>query len=140
MEFKKDITSLESLPSVAKALLETFKDDRFFLFDSQMGTGKTTFIKEMCRELGSKDDLSSPTYAIVNEYKIPSGKIFHFDLYRLKDKAELFDIGFDDYLRSNAYCFIEWPHLAHDLLMSGSFVKVNIELEGDKRFLTASKH
>ncbi len=140
MEFKRDITSLESLPQVAKELLQTFKDEHVFLFDAQMGTGKTTFIKELCKQLGSNDHFSSPTYSIVNEYKTPTHTIFHFDLYRLKNKEELFDIGFEDYLKHNTYCFIEWPHLAHDFLMSRSFVKVSIELDGERRFLKASNN
>ncbi|MBK6523125.1 MAG: tRNA (adenosine(37)-N6)-threonylcarbamoyltransferase complex ATPase subunit type 1 TsaE [Bacteroidia bacterium] len=140
MEFKRDITSLESLPQVAKELLQTFKNERLFLFDAQMGTGKTTFIKELCKQLGSDDHFSSPTYSIVNEYKTPTHTIFHFDLYRLKNKEELFDIGFEDYLKHHTYCFIEWPHLAHDFLMSGSCVKVSIELDGANRFLKASNN
>lgn len=137
MEFKRDITALESLPSVAKELLSTFKDERLFLFDAQMGAGKTTIIKELCKQLGSVDHLSSPTYSIVNEYKTPNGIIYHFDLYRLKNKEELFEIGFEDYIKKNAYCFMEWPHLAIDLLMSDHFVKVNIKMEENKRFLIA---
>jgi tRNA threonylcarbamoyladenosine biosynthesis protein TsaE len=138
MEFKRDISSLESLAQVAKELLQTFKDHRVFLFDAQMGAGKTTFIKELCKQLGSHDNFSSPTYSIVNEYKSPTHTIFHFDLYRLKNKEELFDIGFDDYLHKNTYCFIEWPHLAHDFLMGGSYVKVSIESEGSSRVLKAT--
>jgi len=138
MEFERDITSLESLAQVAKELLQTFKDVHVFLFDAQMGTGKTTFIKELCRQLGSDDNFSSPTYSIVNEYKTPTHNIFHFDLYRLKNKEELFDIGFDDYLNKSTYCFIEWPHLAQDFLSSGSYVKVSIESDGIKRFLKAT--
>jgi tRNA threonylcarbamoyladenosine biosynthesis protein TsaE len=138
MEFKRDISSLESLPVVAKELLQTFKDDRLFFFDAQMGAGKTTLIKELCKQLGSEDNFSSPTYSIVNEYQIPGGHIFHFDLYRLKNKEELFDIGFEDYLKMNTYCFIEWPHLAKDLLMDGAHVKVAIEIDGDKRILNCT--
>jgi tRNA threonylcarbamoyladenosine biosynthesis protein TsaE len=138
MEFKRDISSLESLPGVAKELLNTFKDQRLFLFDAQMGAGKTTVIKELCKQLGSTDALSSPTYSIVNEYKTPEHTIFHFDLYRLKNKEELFDIGFEDYLKKDSYCFMEWPHLAMDLLMSDGFVKVNIEMQGSQRLLSAT--
>ncbi len=140
MEFKRDISSLESLPAVATELLQTFKEERLFLFDAQMGAGKTTVIKELCKALGSTDNFSSPTYSIVNEYKIPGGHIFHLDLYRLKNKEELFDIGFEDYLKQNTYCFIEWPHLAKDFLMSGSHLKVSIELEGNSRILIASNN
>ncbi len=140
MEFKRDITSLESLPQVAKELLDTFKGEHIFLFDAQMGTGKTTIIKELCKQLGSKDNFSSPTYSIVNEYKTPTHNLFHFDLFRLKNKEELFDIGFEDYLKRDTYCFIEWPHLAHDFLMTGSYVKVNIEMVGESRFLKASNN
>lgn len=140
MEFKRDISSLESLPAVAKELLQTFKNDRLFLFDAQMGAGKTTVIKELCKQLGSTDNFSSPTYSIVNEYQIPGGHIFHFDLYRLKNKEELFDIGFEDYLKKNTFCFIEWPHLAEDLLMWGTHVKVRIETSDDHRFLIALRY
>jgi tRNA threonylcarbamoyladenosine biosynthesis protein TsaE len=138
MEFKRDITSLESLPSAAEELLQAFKEERLFLFDAQMGAGKTTVIKELCKQLGSTDNFGSPTYSIVNEYQTPNGHIFHFDLYRLKNKEELFDIGFEDYLKKNTYCFIEWPHLAKDFLMGGRYVKVDIQTEGNKRFLKAS--
>jgi tRNA threonylcarbamoyladenosine biosynthesis protein TsaE len=140
MELKKDISLLDVLPSVAKELLQTFKDQRLFLFDAQMGAGKTTVIKELCKQLGSTDNFSSPTYSIVNEYEIPGGHIFHFDLYRLRNKEELFDIGFEDYLKKNTYCFIEWPHLAKDLLMWGPHVKVNIEMMGNERFLLATNN
>lgn len=140
MEFKRDITSLESLPQVAKELLQTFKNYRVFLFDAQMGSGKTTFIKELCKQLGSEDHFSSPTYSIVNEYKTQAHSIFHFDLYRLKNKEELFDIGFEDYIKKDTYCFIEWPNLALDFLMLDSYVKVVIETTGKMRFLIASNN
>ncbi|MDZ4665580.1 MAG: tRNA (adenosine(37)-N6)-threonylcarbamoyltransferase complex ATPase subunit type 1 TsaE [Bacteroidota bacterium] len=139
MEFKRDITSLKSLPQVAKELLQTFKDEHIFLFDAQMGTGKTTVIKELCKQLGSEDHFSSPTYSIVNEYKTPTHTIFHFDLYRLKNKEELFDIGFEDYLKKDTYCFIEWPRLALNFLTTGSYVKVIIEIDEEMRFIKASK-
>jgi tRNA threonylcarbamoyladenosine biosynthesis protein TsaE len=80
-----------------------------------MGVGKTTFIKEIAKVLGVNDTMSSPTYSIVNEYQLENGKIFHFDLYRVKSFDECLDIGMDEYLNSGNYCFIEWPEIANPL-------------------------
>lgn len=137
MLFDKEITSFESLPLVAKELLSAFNDQRIFLFDAEMGSGKTTFIKELCKQLGSTDNFSSPTYSIVNEYHAGIVSIFHFDLYRLKNSTELMDIGFHDYLKPNAYVFIEWPELAKPFLEGEKVVTVNIINTGTQRHLTA---
>lgn len=135
MLLEKDITSIESLPGVAKELISTFKDHRIFLFEAEMGSGKTTFIKELCKQLGSTDNFSSPTYSIVNEYRANNTHIFHFDLYRLKDSHELMDIGFNDYIQPDSYVFIEWPELAKQLLEGEKTVTVNIHNDGIKRTL-----
>jgi tRNA threonylcarbamoyladenosine biosynthesis protein TsaE len=140
MKFERDISSLEQLPLVAKELLETFANNRIFLFDAQMGMGKTTFIKELCKQLGSAANFSSPTYSIVNEYPSPKNKIFHFDLYRLKNSSELFDIGFEDYIADKAYCFIEWPELALPFLEGENYVQVIINLTLGKRLLQAQNN
>ena len=140
MKFERDISSLEQLPLVAKELLETFKDYRIFLFEAEMGMGKTTFIKACCKQLGSEDDFSSPTFSIVNEYKSPAHKLFHFDLFRLKTSSELFDIGFEDYLQKNAYLFIEWPQLATPFLEDEKLVKIHLKLRGEIRFLSAESN
>lgn len=137
MTFERDITSLENLPLVAGEFLKTFPYQRVFLFDAPMGTGKTTFIKQLCVQLGCKGNLNSPTYSIVNEYHSPAHKVFHFDLYRLKNMEELFDIGFEEYINGNAYCFIEWPQMALPLLEGEPYVIVNLTLSQNKRLLVA---
>ena len=137
MVFERDITSIDELPKVANELLQTFTTERIFLFNAEMGSGKTTFIKELSKQLGSNANFSSPTYSIVNEYKIPDGKIFHFDLYRLKNEDELIEIGFTDYLQPNAYLFIEWPQLASNLLEGEKYLTIQIQQNGDNRILTA---
>jgi tRNA threonylcarbamoyladenosine biosynthesis protein TsaE len=127
--------SLEELPEVAEELLASSKE-RVFLFYAEMGAGKTTLIKELCRKLGSSDHFSSPTYSLVNEYACGNGKIFHFDLYRVKNAEELMDLGFEEYLDSGSYCFIEWPQLAEEFV-EGARLNVKIDVDGDKRVLTA---
>jgi tRNA threonylcarbamoyladenosine biosynthesis protein TsaE len=129
--------SLETVNSVAKQLLQAFPDHRIFLFEAPVGAGKTTLIKELCRELGSTDNFSSPTYAIVNEYSYKGGRICHFDLYRLKNEEELFDIGFEEYIQSGDYCFIEWPELSKNLVED--YVTTVISVIGNKRYLHAAK-
>jgi tRNA threonylcarbamoyladenosine biosynthesis protein TsaE len=99
-----------------------------------MGAGKTTFIKAVCQELGVEDEVTSPTFAIVNEYsidKVQSSKfkvqcIYHFDFYRIKRLEEAYDIGFDDYIDSGNLCFIEWPELIEELLPEDA-IRVEIE-------------
>lgn len=131
------ISSIEELPQVAKTLLDFIGNEKTVLFYAPMGAGKTTLIKELCKTLGSTDNFSSPTYGIVNEYAYPNGKIFHFDLYRLTSLEELLDIGVEDYLASNDYCFFEWAELAENLVDTG--VKVEISLSGNIRYLHAAK-
>ena len=99
-----------------------------------MGTGKTTLIKEICRQLGSTDNFSSPTYSIVNEYLIGGSnqKIYHIDLYRLKNIEEALAIGIEEYISGDSYCFIEWPGLIEQLLPPNT-VKVDIKFENNMR-------
>jgi tRNA threonylcarbamoyladenosine biosynthesis protein TsaE len=130
--------TLNDLPDVAKQLINTFNKQTVFMFNAPMGAGKTTLIKELCLQLGSNNSFSSPTYQLVNEYVYANGKIFHFDLYRIKTVNELLDIGFEDYIYNNNYCFIEWPQLAQDFLKS-DFIKVDITVNENIRYLSASK-
>jgi tRNA threonylcarbamoyladenosine biosynthesis protein TsaE len=105
------------LPQAADALLKAYPDSRVFACYGQMGAGKTTFIKILCKTLGVPDIVQSPTFAIINEYKRDSGEsVFHFDFYRIKKAEEAFDIGYEDYVYSGSYCFIEWPELIEGLL------------------------
>lgn len=136
-----DISDVEKLPEAAKKLLEFSGGIKVFAFNGEMGSGKTTFIKELSKILGSKDNFSSPTYSIVNEYVSPVGKIYHFDLYRLKSVEELMDIGFEEYLCSGHYCFIEWPLIGETLLIKPyMIIIINDNNKGDdgdnKRYLS----
>ena len=128
---------LEALPAVAAELLKR-ADNRIFLFEAPMGAGKTTLIKELCRQLGSKDHFSSPTFSIVNEYSYPGGRIFHFDLYRLKDETELFDIGIEEYLASGDYCFFEWPAMVESLVHP-PYVRVEMQVQDEERHIVARR-
>jgi tRNA threonylcarbamoyladenosine biosynthesis protein TsaE len=112
--------------------LETHPQERVFGFFGEMGTGKTTLIKEICRFLGVQSDMTSPTFAIVNEYRSATTAelIYHFDCYRLKKIEEALDLGFEDYMESSALCFIEWPELIEEVLPEDA-VKVNITENAD---------
>jgi tRNA threonylcarbamoyladenosine biosynthesis protein TsaE len=104
-------------PEIARLILQSHSERRVFALHGELGAGKTTLIKGFCAALGVTDPMSSPTFSIVNEYRSEhGGPVYHFDLYRLKDASELEGIGFTEYLDSGAYCFIEWPELAADLL------------------------
>jgi len=96
-----------------------------------MGVGKTTLIKEICKQLGVKDLISSPTYSLVNEYEGNDILVYHFDFYRIKDEEEAFQIGFEEYLITNAWIFIEWPEKIMNLLPE-EFEKIKINLKNDK--------
>ena len=127
------------LDDAARKLLEFASTHRVFLFDAEMGAGKTTFIKAICRVLGVKDNTSSPTYSIVNEYHNAAGeKIYHFDLYRLNNMEECLDIGFEEYIHSGAYCFIEWPEIAKALIVT-KVINISISMRENLHYLCASK-
>jgi tRNA threonylcarbamoyladenosine biosynthesis protein TsaE len=109
----------------ASELLKFAENVKTFLFEGDMGAGKTTLIKSICAELGMKEMASSPTYSIVNEYEYPGGKIYHFDFFRIKTQNEAYDIGFEEYLASGDFCFIEWPQNIPDLWPQ-HYVKITI--------------
>ena len=95
---------------IAKKCISEFHDTPVWLFEGEMGAGKTTFIRSLCHVLGVTDTVQSPTFGIVNEYATDEGQsIFHFDCYRLESPSEALDLGIDEYLYSGQYCFIEWP-------------------------------
>lgn len=127
----------EELKSVAEALLKAYPDERVFAFYGKMGAGKTTFIQSLCKFLGAFDNVTSPTFSIINEYLTASGEsLFHFDFYRIRKIEEVFDIGYEDYIYSGDYCFIEWPEKIEELLPE-NFVYVQIEEtgeDGERRF------
>ncbi len=134
--FKLEVNNLEELPAAASKFIDAFNGKKIFLFDAQMGAGKTTFIKELCHSLGVMDNMSSPTYSIVNEYTGAIDIIYHFDLYRVKSLNECLDIGMEEYLYSGNYCFIEWPEIANSLYPEDA-VKVTIRIENEKRIIEA---
>jgi len=127
------ITNIDELPQVATQILQATQGCKVFAFYAPMGAGKTTLIKQLCATLGSTDNFSSPTYSIVNEYHTAEGgKIYHMDLYRLKDTAEALAAGVEEYTDGSNYCFIEWPEVAEPLL-AHKVVKINIDMDGNNR-------
>ncbi|WP_293903115.1 MULTISPECIES: tRNA (adenosine(37)-N6)-threonylcarbamoyltransferase complex ATPase subunit type 1 TsaE [unclassified Sphingobacterium] len=110
------VNTTAGLSQAAQTLLNSFPKDRIFLLYGPMGAGKTTFVKHLCTQLNVKDSTSSPTFSIVNEYESPTGPIYHFDFYRIKDEQEAFDFGYEEYFYSGAYCFVEWPEKIPNLL------------------------
>jgi len=114
---------------IAKSIIDLAGSNRIFLFYGEMGAGKTTLIKSLCKALGSDDNITSPTFSIVNEYAGPN-KIYHFDFYRLKNQTEALDIGCEEYFYSGNYCFIEWPEKIPDQLPE-HFVKIRISVSAD---------
>ena len=140
MEHTIKINHISELSQAAKTLLTSFADEKIFAFYAPMGAGKTTFIKIICKELGIQDNISSPTFSLVNEYVTSSGKkVFHFDFYRIKSTTEAYDMGYEDYLYSNAYCFIEWPEKIEELLPE-HYVKITIDsVDEGSRIITFKK-
>lgn len=126
MEIK--INSLAEINMAAKQFIENMGESKVFAFYGKMGAGKTTFIKAICEELGVDDVITSPTFAIVNEYQSSTTgeSIFHFDFYRIKKLDEVYDMGYEDYFYSGSLCFLEWPELIDELLPEDA-TKVTIE-------------
>ena len=137
--YKFKIQNTDGLPEAARQFVDEMGENRIFAFYGKMGAGKTTFIKAICEALGVEDVVTSPTFAIVNEYKTPLGEaVFHFDFYRIKNLREAYDIGCEEYFYSGSPCFIEWPELVEELLPEDT-VRVNIEVHDDgSRTVTVS--
>ena len=124
------ITDIDHIREAAREFIEYIGDRRVFAFYGKMGAGKTTFIKAICEELGVDDVITSPTFAIVNEYTAQGDPVYHFDFYRIKKLEEVYDMGFEDYFYSGALCLIEWPELIEDVLPEDA-VKVTIQEKED---------
>lgn len=135
MEIK--IASLEEIGTAAKQFVLAMGEKKVFAFYGKMGVGKTTFIKTVCEELGVKDVINSPTFAIVNEYVDGQGEpIYHFDFYRIKKEQEVLDIGYEDYVYSGYVCFMEWPELIENLLPDDTVrVVIEEEMDGSRKIL-----
>ena len=125
------VESLDELPVVAKEILDFSKDKKIFLFNGEIGAGKTTLIKKICHLLEVKEEVTSPTFSIINEYYSPkktSPSIYHVDLYRLKSTDEAIDIGIEEYLFSGNICLIEWPDIINPLIEINNITTINIEI------------
>ncbi len=131
------INSLDTIHEAAKDFIKGMGDGKVFAFYGKMGAGKTTFIKALCEVLGVKDVITSPTFAIINEYTDGNNNpIYHFDFYRIKKLEEVYDMGYEDYFYSGNLCLLEWPELVEDVLPE-NVIKVTIEEQPDgSRLLT----
>jgi len=124
--------SLQDLPKIASEIILSAKN-KTLLFYGQMGVGKTTLIKELCKSLGVLDNISSPTFSLVNEYQTANNdKVYHFDFYRIEDEEEAFDIGIEDYFDSKSWCFVEWPENIENLLPLDA-VEIHLSLLDDEQ-------
>lgn len=132
------LKNIPELSAAAKQILAIARDKKIFCFYGELGAGKTTLIKEICRQLGVTDAGSSPTFSLINEYENGQGqRLYHFDLYRLKNVSEIYDIGYEDYIFSGNYCFIEWPEKIESLLPE-DHLKVSIEVTDGQRIIRIS--
>lgn len=133
-EYTITINGIEDYPQAAREFVKLLDRGRIFAFYGKMGSGKTTFIKSICEELGVKDSINSPTFAIVNEYEDRNqNTIYHFDFYRIKSIEEVYNMGYEEYFYGDAICFMEWPELIEELLPEEA-VKVFVqEMDGGAR-------
>ena len=140
MEKVYRVKDLSQLDEVAKDVLSVFSSCRVFALEGQMGAGKTTFTKSLCKALDCKDNVCSPTFAIVNVYLSPKvGEIYHFDFYRLEDVSEAVQIGTEEYFYSGSYCFLEWservlPLLPEDVIT----IKIDVVSENERLISVSS--
>lgn len=132
------IEGLAALPEYSQRLLETFPNARVLAFTGEVGAGKTTFIQQICKQLGIIEVVSSPTFALVNEYGYTDSmsgakdSAYHLDLYRLRTIEEALDIGIEDYLYSGKYCFVEWPEIIEALLPEDT-LRIHLEILSDSQ-------
>ena len=134
MEAKFVAKSVEDLDEISKQLLLVIESQKKIVFFGEMGVGKTTLIKAICKQLNVQDEVVSPTFSVVNEYHNENGEVFyHFDFYRIRSKEEIFDLGYEDYFYTDAFCFVEWPEKTFGLLHTN--VAVYIEMEQKKRII-----
>jgi tRNA threonylcarbamoyladenosine biosynthesis protein TsaE len=130
------LDSLNDVHPLAENLLGSFPAGRVFAFFGEMGAGKTTIIKAVCKVLGVAENVSSPTFALVNEYATGHGMpVYHFDFYRIENEQEAVDIGVDEYFTSGNHCFVEWPEKILHLLPEGT-LRVHITVKNETRIIT----
>ena len=134
MELNFEINNENELDFISKEIIEKFKS-KVFLFYGEMGVGKTAFIKSICKHLNVLDVVSSPTFSIVNQYVNDQDEfMYHFDFYRTNDKNEIFDIGYEEYLFSDSFCFIEWPERL-DNLLPNKYLEIKMKLRDGNRII-----
>jgi len=133
--------TIKELPEVTKKILSYGKNFTVWIMKGDLGAGKTTLIKEVAKQIGVSDHISSPSYALINEYVTSSNeKIYHFDLFRINTISEVLDIGIDEYLESGSYCFIEWPEIAEPLLPA-KYLEIHIHNpEKELRIINIQKY
>ncbi|MEO9806616.1 MAG: tRNA (adenosine(37)-N6)-threonylcarbamoyltransferase complex ATPase subunit type 1 TsaE [Reichenbachiella sp.] len=136
-----DLSYLKDIDSVANEIIKYAEGETIWLFEGEMGAGKTTLIKAICRQLGIVDETSSPTFALVNVYENQSGdEFYHFDFYRIENEIEAVDIGADEYFYSGRLCFIEWWERIPSLIPAKN-LKISINLDNERnRIVSLSKH
>ncbi|MBK1895669.1 tRNA (adenosine(37)-N6)-threonylcarbamoyltransferase complex ATPase subunit type 1 TsaE [Chryseobacterium paridis] len=130
-----NINSLEDWQGVVEQITPQLKYN-ILLLKGNLGAGKTTFTQFLLKNLGSDDEVNSPTYSIVNEYNTPKGKVYHFDLYRLKNIDEVYDIGIEEYLDNSFLCIIEWPEVYEEDLYGLQYHDMSITNTGENREIT----
>lgn len=128
--------NLAELPAIAAQILAKFGENKIFAFQGLMGSGKTTLIKELCKQMHVADVVSSPTFALVNEYFTDKGQsIFHFDFYRIKSIEEAFDFGYEEYFFGDGICFIEWPEVIEELIPDEAIlIKIEVMPDESRKF------
>ena len=132
MQYQFQLTEIDT---IAQEILNQHPE-KVILFNGQMGAGKTTFIKALSKALGVQNATSSPTFSLVNEYQIPNGLVYHFDVYRLKNETEALDFGIDDYLYSGHWCFIEWAEKIPNLIPEKhSVITIEILENGNRNII-----
>jgi tRNA threonylcarbamoyladenosine biosynthesis protein TsaE len=133
------IKDKKHLPEAVKRIIKYIQGHKILAFYGEMGAGKTTIIKALCRILGAEDIVSSPTFTMVNEYRTAKGEIlYHIDFYRIKNPEEVFDIGIEEYFGSGSFCLMEWPELIEDILPDDT-IKIKITVGAKElRFLDIS--
>ncbi|MBJ7428951.1 MAG: tRNA (adenosine(37)-N6)-threonylcarbamoyltransferase complex ATPase subunit type 1 TsaE [Bacteroidia bacterium] len=130
---------LSDLSAVSAQVIAKAKNQKIWTFNGEMGAGKTTLIKAVCATLGVLDEVSSPTFSMVNEYKTKNNStVFHFDFYRIKSIEEAYDMGIEDYFESGNICLIEWPSMIEAILAQENTFNITIDFKNNERQITLS--
>lgn len=134
-----ELKSLADIDAAASTIVQSLDGYRKIAFSGEMGAGKTTLIQSVCKVLGVESIVNSPTFSLINEYFTDKGEsIYHFDLYRIEDVSEMYDMGYEDYFFSDSWCFIEWPEKAIELLPEDTLM-LKIDVKEDGRRIICSQ-